>query len=211
MEKITENVHHLPELVGGPTLILGDDGVTLVDAGLPDAAEAILDALRSLGREPADLKHIVITHADPDHVGGLAALVAATGADVYAGEHEADVIEGKTPMRNGETREPVQVAHRVEPGETLPLHGGLLAIDTNGHTVGHLSYFLSAEGVAFAGDAMTNTDGLTGSLPQFTADPGKAAAGPGTIAALGPSSIVFGHGPSLIGDAAEQLRAFAGR
>ena len=36
MEKISETVYHLPEVHGGPTILLGD-GVVLVDTGVPGA------------------------------------------------------------------------------------------------------------------------------------------------------------------------------
>lgn len=211
MEKITDTVHHLPDVVGGPTLIVGDDYVTLVDAGLPGDEEEILGAIESLGRERSDLKHILITHADPDHVGGLAVIASATGAQIYAGPHEADVIEGKKPARNGETLEGVPVPNRVEPGETIPLHGGIQAVETHGHTLGHIAYFLPSESVLIAGDCMTNTEGVTGSLPQYTADAEQAREAVAKAAAVRPDNVCFGHGPSLVGGAAEQLDELAAR
>ena len=103
METISDAVHHLPEILGGPTILLGES-VTIVDTGVPGSAEEILAAVESLGRARSDVGAIVLTHADGDHVGSLAALVEATGADVWAGEHEADVIEGKAAGRGGDIR-----------------------------------------------------------------------------------------------------------
>ena len=71
MEKISESVYHLPEVVGGPTILLGET-ITIVDAGLPDSDDEILHAVSELGRSESDVSDIVITHADPDHIGGLA-------------------------------------------------------------------------------------------------------------------------------------------
>ena len=46
-------------------------GLALVDTGLPDRADGILQAMRRLGRAPRDLRHIELTHAHPDHIGSL--------------------------------------------------------------------------------------------------------------------------------------------
>ena len=88
IEKVSDSVYHLPEVHGGPTILLGD-GVVLVDTGVPGSETAILAAVEELGRTAGDVTDIVITHADGDHVGSLAALVEATGATVWASAQEA--------------------------------------------------------------------------------------------------------------------------
>ena len=159
IEKIGETVYHLPEVHGGPTILLGDD-VVLVDTGVPGSETAILAAVEELGRTAGDVTDIVITHADGDHVGGLAALVEATGATVWASAQEADVIEGRAPARSGDVQRRASVGRRFEPGETLPLHGGIETHDTHGHTVGHVSLLLPAERILIAGDALNNRAGI---------------------------------------------------
>ncbi|HEY1369832.1 MAG TPA: MBL fold metallo-hydrolase [Gaiellaceae bacterium] len=205
MEHITDSIHHLPDVMGGPTLLVDEDEVVVIDTGVPGAEADILAALTELGREPQEVRHVLITHADGDHVGGLAALVAATGARVYASEHEADVIEGRAPARSGETREWGRVDERVRPGEKVSVHGGVEVVDTAGHTLGHVAYFLPREGVLVAGDCVNNREGLAGSPPQLTADADQARKAVRTIAVLAPRTLCMGHGPSLVGDAAEQL------
>jgi glyoxylase-like metal-dependent hydrolase (beta-lactamase superfamily II) len=195
---------HLPEIVGGPTILLGET-VTIVDTGVPGSDDAILAAVAEAGRSPADVRDIVITHADGDHVGSLAALVDRTGATVWAGEHEADVIEGSAAARGGDVRRSGRVDRRFVPGETLPLHRGIETVDTRGHTAGHVSLFLPADRILIAGDALNNRAGLTGSAPQHTWDPDLAREAVRRLAALQPDSIVFGHGPSLVGGAAARL------
>jgi len=204
VEKIGDGVYHLPEIVGGPTILAGET-VVIVDTGVPDSDEAILAAVEEIGRSAAEVTDIVITHADGDHVGSLAALVELTGASVWAGEHEADVIEGSAPARGGDVNRSAAVDRRFAPGETLPLHDGIEPVDSHGHTIGHASLFLPGERILIAGDAINNRDGLGGSPPQNTANPDDARAAVSTLAALRPDSIVFGHGPSIVGGAAEQL------
>ena len=206
IEKVSDSVYHLPEVHGGPTILLGDD-VVLVDTGVPGSETAILAAVEELGRTAGDVTDIVITHADGDHVGGLAALVEATGATVWASAQEADVIEGRAPARSGDVQRRASVGRRFEPGETLPLHGGIETHDTHGHTVGHVSLLLPAERILIAGDALNNRAGIGGSSPEYTADPADARAAVAALAALRPDTIVFGHGPSIVGGAAAQLEA----
>jgi glyoxylase-like metal-dependent hydrolase (beta-lactamase superfamily II) len=206
MEKISDSVYHLPDVHGGPTILLGET-VVLVDTGVPGSETAILAAVQELGRSPRDVTDIVITHADGDHVGSLAALVEATGATVWAPAHEADVIEGLAPARSGDVRRHAGVDRRFDPGETLPLHGGIEAHDTHGHTVGHVSLLLPAERILIAGDALNNRAGMGGSSPEYTANADDARAAVSALARLSPDTIVFGHGPSIVGGAAAQLEA----
>jgi glyoxylase-like metal-dependent hydrolase (beta-lactamase superfamily II) len=204
METIADTVYHLPEIVGGPTILLGDGLVVVVDTGVPGSETAILAAVAEIGRTADDVTDIVITHADGDHVGGLEALVQATGATVWAPTHEADVIEGLAPGRRGDVQRRGSVDVRFEPGEKLPLHGGIETHDTHGHTQGHVSLFLRDGRILIAGDALNNRDGsgVSGSAPEHTADAADARAAVTALAAL-----AFGHGPSIVGGAAAELSA----
>jgi len=204
VENVSESVHHLPEIVGGPTILLGET-VTIVDTGVPGSEDAILAAVEELGRSPDEVSDIVITHADGDHVGSLAALVERTGATVWAGTDEADVIEGKAARRSGDVVASGSVDRRFAPGETLAVHGGIETVASHGHTAGHISLFLPGERTLIVGDALNNREGLTGSSPQHTADAAEARESVTALAALQPESIVFGHGPSIVGGAAGQL------
>src|SRR5690349_19678800 len=97
--KITENVFVVPGVVANPYLLIDENGVTVIDAGLPRSEKKILAYLASLGKTPQDVKQILITHSDYDHVGGLAALKAATGARTYSSRIEADAIATGRPSR----------------------------------------------------------------------------------------------------------------
>jgi glyoxylase-like metal-dependent hydrolase (beta-lactamase superfamily II) len=199
------------DAMGGPTLLLADGYVTLVDTGMPDEEDFVLEALAAAGRRPQDVRQILITHSDVDHIGGLPRLVAETGATVYAQEIEADVVEGRRPSRGGQMFQPTTVDEIVEDGQVLSFNGGIQVLSTFGHTIGHVSYFLPEEGVLVAGDCIGNADGLAGSRPQSTYDPDAARATVHKLAALAPRTVCFGHGPPIVGDAAAQLQELAGR
>jgi glyoxylase-like metal-dependent hydrolase (beta-lactamase superfamily II) len=209
METIAEGIYHLDEIVGGPTLLAAADRITLVDTGLPGSEETIFATVEGLGRSRNDIKVVLLTHADGDHVGALPAIVEATGAKVYVPEGEAEIVEGTKPTRAGDTVPAVPVERRLRDGETLSLHGGIQVVGTPGHTLGHVAYYLPREGVLLAGDCLNNVEGLAGSMPQYTTDAEQARASVRRVAELRPGTICFGHGPSIVGKAADRLDALA--
>ncbi|MGA8046579.1 MAG: MBL fold metallo-hydrolase [Dermatophilaceae bacterium] len=88
--EIVSGIHLIPHWMVNCYLIVEPDGVTLIDAGISE--RSVLKYLEGLGRPLTDLKRIIITHADPDHVGALADLAAASGAQIYASPIEAQAI-----------------------------------------------------------------------------------------------------------------------
>jgi len=86
--EIYPGVYHIQQmfvnlyLVAGPAPhnTAGLDSMLLVDAGLRGSRGRILSAIRQAGKTPADLKTIIITHADGDHFGGLSDLQRITQA-----------------------------------------------------------------------------------------------------------------------------------
>jgi len=67
-------------------LIESDDGLVLIDGGLPQSA-ALIDAnIRNLGFNTTDIKAILVSHVHYDHVGGVAALQRLSRANVFTSE-----------------------------------------------------------------------------------------------------------------------------
>ena len=206
--KITDSIYQIDDMIGGPTVIVSGDELTLVDTGVPGNDEKILAFIESLGHPRGALKHILLTHSDGDHIGSLPALAAASGARVYAQRDEADVIEGKKKSRGGQVvSTPVTVDQIVKEGDVLPIHGGIRVVESFGHTTGHVSYHVLAEDLLIAGDCLNNSNGLSGSSPQYTANLDQAQQTVGKLAKLGADSLCFGHGPAIVGGAREKLRS----
>jgi glyoxylase-like metal-dependent hydrolase (beta-lactamase superfamily II) len=229
--RIADGVHVLPIPRGSretegflnPTLILDeDDGNTLVDTGLPGQAEAIASALAEAGIGVRDLRRIILTHQDLDHVGSGAALVRQSGARVFAHPADAPYVEGElrplkvTPemlerrpqMREVlERLEPVRVDEYLEDGERLDLAGGTRVIFTPGHTPGHMSLYLERSKVLVTGDALTAEGGhLNGPNPSMTLDMRAAVQSIRSLADLEIDTIVCYHGGVVSEDANRQLR-----
>ena len=204
------------------TLILDEqNGNTLVDSGLPGQVEAIGVALAEAGIGVQDLRRIIFTHQDLDHVGSGAALVRQSGARVLAHLADSPHIEGRqrplkfTPEmleRRPQLREvlerlePVEIDEHLENGERLDLAGGIRVIFTPGHTPGHLSLYLERPKVLVAGDALTAEEGhLNGPNPPLTLDVGEAARSVRRLAELDVETIVCYHGGVVDEDADGQL------
>ena len=124
------------------------DGLTLIDASIPPAAEAILNQLQAAGHAASDVKRIILTHAHPDHVGSVPALVAATGAELIVPELEKAVVDGQIPIPRAPAgfRPPETFLSDMHTDRTLEdqevlaeVAGGLQAIFTPGHAPGHMS------------------------------------------------------------------------
>jgi len=219
--EIIPNVRALSSAVVNCYLIVDADGLTLIDTGLPGNFKKVLNAIAGLGKQPGDLRRIVITHADGDHVGCLSALKAATGARVCASRIEAEAIGSGRSSRELKTRglqkvlmnalaplfraKPAQVDELVADGRELPALGGLRVVETPGHTPGHVSLFSPSTGVLFAGDSMVSEKtGLRESRGFNTWDEDKARASVRKQAALGASIVCVGHGP-VVKDAADKF------
>ncbi len=216
--EISPNVHLIPNVIANPYLIVDPDGLTLIDAGLPGSQKKMLEYMAARGYRPQDLRRILITHADTDHVGGLAALKRRTGARVYASAVEAAAIARGEPSRPRRSAQfgrrlllavtrmlvkpaPVEVEEIVAEGQVLPILGGLQVLETPGHTPGHISLFSPSAGVLFTGDSIVSRPaGLVGSLPALTWDAGKAADSVQKQATLRARVVCSGHGP-VVSDA----------
>ncbi len=215
--KITDNVFLVPGVVANPYVLVDPDGLTVIDAGLPRSERKILAYVASLGKSARDVKRILLTHSDLDHIGSLSSLHKLTGARTYASQVEADAIAAGRPSRQIKPtgfsarrlmfallrpfmKAPrFQVDEILKAGQVLPVLGGLLVVDTSGHTPGHLSFFAPASGVLFCGDSMVADDkGLHGSRPGLTWDDAKARLAERNQSALGARIVCPGHGPVVM-------------
>jgi glyoxylase-like metal-dependent hydrolase (beta-lactamase superfamily II) len=212
-----------PESFLNLTLIMDEqNGNTLVDAGLPNQTEAISTALVEAGIRVGDLRRIIFTHQDLDHVGSGAALVRQSDARVLAHPADAPYMEGsQRPLKLSpemleqrpqmrevlERLEPVGIDEHVEDGTRLDLAGGTRVISTPGHTPGHISLYVERSKVLIAGDALTAERGsLNGPNPSMTLEMRTAIRSVRRPADLEIDTIVCYHGGVVSEDANGQLR-----
>ncbi len=188
-------------------LCVEEEGVTLIDAGMPRRERLVWAALAQLARTPPDLKQIIITHADLDHAGSTAALQRDSGATVYASPETAALLPyGRSPKHLPAiahffaslmkyTAVPAAAIQTMQDGQTLPFMGGLQVIATPGHTHDHFSLYHPATGVLFAGDALNSRNNTLQITPRaITADIQAARHSALRLLHLNPTLIACGHG-----------------
>ena len=95
---VVPGVQLLPFEIGQAYVWDWGDGLTVVDSGTVGSAEAVVEAVRSMGRRPEDVTEIVLTHYHDDHRGGASELARQTGATIVAHRVEAPVIRGERPQ-----------------------------------------------------------------------------------------------------------------
>ena len=220
MREVIPSVYQLPNGFVNLYLILDSDGLTLIDTGLQKSGAAVVaSALEKLGRKPSDLKRILITHADPDHIGSVAALRALSGAAVMIGRGDAPAMAkglASRPPSSALVRfmlsvmmpksVPVQTADvQLEDGAVIPeVLGGLQVVFSPGHTAGHIAFFSPQAQILFAGDALRVVSGkLSWTRGPFTLDYAQGLASVRRLEALHPTTVCCGHGDPVQGDQLE--------
>jgi hydroxyacylglutathione hydrolase len=129
----------------------GSGQAIVIDPG--DEAPRLIDAVGEL-----DVAAILLTHTHFDHVGAVAPLARATGAEVWCPEIEVPVLADImrfVPWPGFGPFESYAADHTVAGGEQLDLAG--FAIDvlfTPGHSPGHVTYSIPAEQAIFSGDVL---------------------------------------------------------
>ena len=125
----------------------------VVDPG--DEPERLLGAIATL---ELDVAAILLTHTHFDHVGAVAPVAEATGAEVWCPEIEAPVLADimrYVPWDGFGPFESYEAEHLLRGGERLHLAG--LEIDvlfTPGHSPGHVTYAIGSERAVFSGDVL---------------------------------------------------------
>ena len=131
----------------------GSDRALIVDPG--EEAPKLLGALDALG---VTLDGILITHTHFDHVGAVAPIAEATGAEVWVPEIEKPVladIMSYVPWEGFGPFDSWDAEHTVKGGERLELAGFEIdVIFTPGHSPGHVTYSIPDEGAIFSGDVL---------------------------------------------------------
>ena len=209
---------------------------TLVDAGMPGTGARLAEELDALGLPPSAVRRVIISHHHVDHVGGLAEVVALTGAEVWAHRDDAGVIDGSVARSTSPAVREAMLAQlppeehpaalermrqmsavpgfpvdlRLVGGEELAVLGGVRMLHTPGHTPGHLALYVPALALLLPGDLLRYEEGVVRQGPaHFTADQAQAAASVRMLAELPVERLLGYHGTWLESGAGPMLEAFA--
>jgi glyoxylase-like metal-dependent hydrolase (beta-lactamase superfamily II) len=233
--EVAPGIHRIESRFAGRYLfqhVLVGDRVLLVDSGVPDTpGDVIFPYLESIGRDPADVDYLLVTHPDADHLGGNANVVGrapscrivaheldvrwtedldamvAERYDGFRAEHGVgDPAEALAESR-GLCGDPVPVDLALAGGEWLTLEEGwrVQILHTPGHSEGHLSVWDPRSSTLIIADAAMGR-----ALPFVDGSPALAATytHPGPYARTGellraiPAERLFtAHFPALEGEA----------
>jgi len=216
--EIVPGVHKVDGAFGCNVYLLVDEELTLVDTGLPRSDGAILSYIRDLGRNPAELMRIVLTHGHPDHTSAVDRLRRRTGARVLV--HSGDVRrDGDGQLWIHYISQPfafqrdVPFFHRVpadevlEDGSVIPVMGGLSVLHTPGHTPGSICLHLKEHGVLFTGDTLlSHHTGFSRPMPLPGYDADRYWDSLSRLSELEFDVACGGHGTPVRGQASRRLR-----
>lgn len=212
MQTITEtaNLHRLTRLgMFNSFLVREGAELTLVDTNFPASATPILKAASSLG---VPITRIALTHAHFDHVGSLDELAKVLPqVEVIIGPREARLLRGDFSLDPGETgkrlfgfkRTNTAVHRTVNDGDRV---GSLRVIDCPGHTPGHIAFLDERDGSLIAGDSYMTQKGVIAAgvfsvlfpMPAwFSWNLELSARSAAKLAALKPTRLAVGHGPTV--------------
>lgn len=231
--QLAPSLHRL----GGSTivnsyLVADPTGVTLIDAGLPGDWKRLPDELAAMGRSIDEVRGVVLTHGDTDHIGFADRLRRERGLPVYVHSADAGRARGEVSKpssgwgpvkigallgflwyagRNGGLRvPPVGEVVPVDDGATLDLPGSPRVIHIPGHTPGSAAIHVPAVDALFVGDALTTRNVLTGDrgprIAPFTLDPDSARESWGRLDGIDARWLLVGHGDPWDRGVAEALR-----
>jgi glyoxylase-like metal-dependent hydrolase (beta-lactamase superfamily II) len=201
-------------------LIRSGQESVLVDTSTRHAHRRIMRQL------PGKLDAILITHAHRDHAGSMHSVASKTGAPVWAGEADADALEGKAPepvaaehkdhivnrLFAGWWRDRHPVARRLREGDQV---AGFSVIAFPGHTPGQVGLWRESDKTVICADTMRSINLFTGfpqlgEMPEiFTSDVGEARRSIRKLASLEANTVCFGHGRPLTKDTVTKLHEFA--
>jgi glyoxylase-like metal-dependent hydrolase (beta-lactamase superfamily II) len=188
------------------------DGVTLVDAGMPQMAKAILAEIAKLGKP---LTRVVLTHAHGDHIGAVGVVREAfANIEILMSEREARIFRGDRHLLAGESQRklkgsfpkkaPFAVTRVVQEGDQV---GSLKIVAVPGHTPGMIACFDVRAGALIAGDAFQTFGrvAVSGQVVRRFPFPAWATWCPETamrsaekLIALEPTLLLVGHGDALV-------------
>jgi hydroxyacylglutathione hydrolase len=152
-------------------LIYDDREWALIDIGYEDAADECIELIRQLDFPFSKCKTLIASHADVDHIQGLAKAKQLLKTTVTAHPSAADLLEAGDrvatfaaipPQGIDLDMPPVAVDHRVNDGDAIAVGNLRLEVwHTPGHTDGQLSFRLGD--LLFSGDNLFR-DGCVGAI-----------------------------------------------
>lgn len=235
--RLAPSLHRVGSDLVNSYLVEDAGGVTVIDAGLPGHWKELQAELATMGRSLDDVRGVVLTHGDTDHLGFAERLRKEKGVPIYVHELDAARARGEdksngswgkvkpgpllrflwySGRRGGLRVPPVTEVMTFTGDDVLDLPGSPVIIHLPGHTPGSVAIHVPAVDALFVGDALTTGHVLTGKKgPQpapFTLEPDLALESLGKLESVQATWLLPGHGApwrGAVADALGQVRAAA--
>jgi glyoxylase-like metal-dependent hydrolase (beta-lactamase superfamily II) len=230
--KINKGLHRIGSDTVNSYLVVDESGVTIIDAGLPRYWTLLTRELERLDVTLDDVRALILTHGDTDHIGFAGRLYRETGIPAYL--HPADDDRARLEVRKpnsgwgpvkagalagflwysarqgGLHIRPAAELRPVQDGQVLDVPGTPRIIHMPGHTPGSIAVHVPAVDALFAGDSMTTRNVLTGATgpgpAPFTLDPRQSSASLGRLDTVDATWVLPGHGPAWDRGVTEAVR-----
>ncbi|MET0449964.1 MAG: MBL fold metallo-hydrolase, partial [Aeromicrobium sp.] len=217
--ELTPDLRRIGNDIVAAHLVVTPDGITVIDAGLAGHWRDLQRELAAIGRTTADIRGVVLTHGDSDHIGFAERLRREHGVPVFV--HAADAARargeestkpewgglrigpllrfmGYSIRKGGLRTTHLTEVQEVSDGQVLDLPGAPEIIGLPGHSPGSIAIHVPAVAAVFVGDGLTTGHVLTGRQgPQpapFTDDPVAATASLAHLEGLTVEWVIPGHG-----------------
>ena len=227
---ITPQIYQVSLKIVNVFIIHIPDGLILMDTGPAGSKQLIFDAIREIGHQPEDIKHIIVTHSHHDHSGSVADIVREVNAAVYMHHHDAALVRKgiayrfqlkavrwffdvvtigsriKLPYIN---IKPVKEITEVNDGDWIAGKGCLRVIHSPGHWPGQIALYYPADGgIVIAADVAENYSSLQ--LSSGYQDKDECLATIKKICSFNFNIAVFSHGEPILNHASEIFKTVFG-
>ena len=211
-----------------------DEKWVLIDAGMPNSGEAIIEAAEKRYGEGNPPTAIILTHGHFDHVGSIVALLSKWDVPVYAHLMEFPFLTGQQPYPEPDTsveggllakisflypNEPINIKEVLQP---LLANGGIIElpdwewIHVPGHSPGQIALFRKTDRLLISADAFITvkqdslyrvfmqTKEVCGPPVYLTTDWSASYESVKKLADLNPETVIPGHGTAMEGAALKE-------
>jgi glyoxylase-like metal-dependent hydrolase (beta-lactamase superfamily II) len=219
--RLAPNLHRVGSDLINVYLVDHADGVIVIDTGLSGHFAEMVEELGEMGRTLEDVRGVILTHGDTDHIGFAERIHRDHGVPVHIREDDAARarLEVRKPStgwgpvkirplarflwygarRGGFRTHPLTELETFSADGELDLPGAPHVIHIPGHTPGSTAIHVPHVDAVLVGDAMTTGDVLTGAsgprLAPFTLEPDRALASLARLEGLAATWVLPGHGP----------------